>query len=303
MSRKVRVSAVQLPAIVEGNGFAAKQRQNRREILAALRTAGERRSDLVLFGEYCNLHHRTWSTNTREYVADPVPGPLTRSVGALARRYKMNVAFPVFGTWKGELSSHVVLFDRTGTIIDCYQKSHPTEPEQLMGIRPGRAIPVFALDCVRLGIMTCMDIEYPEVAQVLMLRGAELLFFPHVQGTWGEVDWEIRYRARAVDTGLPVVSACYGFPEGGWSPGKAIGRTSIIGRDGLVLADVGRRIGILTMDLDLKPGRITQFYFNKAYDRTTAVMASRRPELYYDLVDPRPKELALKRIRSFRKGK
>ena len=303
MSRKVRVSAVQLPAIVEGKGFAGKQRRNRREILAALRTAGERASDLVLFGEYCNLHHRTWSANTREYVADPVPGPLTRSVGALARRFRMNVALPVFGTWKGELSSHVVLFNRTGAIIDCYQKSHPTEPEQLMGIRPGGAIPVFALDCVRLGIMTCMDIEYPEVAQVLMLRGAEMLFFPHVQGTWGEVDWEIRYRARAVDTGLPVVSTCYGFPEGGWSPGKAIGRTSIIGRDGLVLADLGRRIGILTMDLDLKPGRITQFFFNEAYDRTTAVMASRRPELYYDLVDPRPKELALKRIRSYKKGK
>jgi predicted amidohydrolase len=303
MSRKVRVSAVQLPAVIEGTGFADKQRRNRKEILATLRTAGERGSDLVLFGEYCNLHHRTWSTNTREYVPDPIPGSLTRAVGALARRYRANVALPVFGTWKGELSSHVVLFDRTGTILDCYQKSHPTEPEQLMGIRPGRALPVFALDCVRLGIMTCMDIEYPEVAQVLMLRGAEMLFFPHVQGTWGEVDWEIRYRARAVDTGLPVVSACYGYPEGAWSPGKAIGRTSIIGRDGLVLADLGRRIGILTMDLDLKPGRITQFFFNEAHDRTTAVIASRRPELYYDLVDPRPKELALKRIRSHKKGK
>jgi len=303
MSRKVRVSAVQLPAVIEGTGFADKQRRNRREILAALRTAGERASDLVLFGEYCNLHHRTWSTNTREYVADPIPGPLTRSVGALARRHTMNVALPVFGTWKGELSSHVVLFDRSGTIVDCYQKSHPTESEQRMGIRPGRALPVYTLDCVRLGIMTCMDIEYPEVAQVLMVRGAEMLFFPHVQGTWGEVDWEIRYRARAVDTGLPVVSACYGYPEGAWMPGKAIGRTSIIGRDGLVLADLGRRIGILTMDLDLKPGRITQFFFNEAHDRTTAVIASRRPELYYDLVDPRPKELALKRIRLHKKGK
>jgi predicted amidohydrolase len=303
MSRKIRVSAVQLPADMKGTGFADKQRRNRKEILANLRAAGERKSDLVLFGEYCNLHHRTWSTDTRQYVPDAIPGQLTRAVGALARRYKMNVALPVFGTWKGELSSYVVLLDRTGTILDCYQKTHPTEPEQLMGIRPGRALPVFVLDCVRLGIMTCMDIEYPEVAQVLMLRGAEMLFFPHVQGTWGEVDWEIRYRARAVDTGLPVVSACYGFPEGAWSPGKAIGRTSIIGRDGLVLADLGRRIGILTMDLDLKPGRITQFFFNEPHDRTTAVIASRRPELYYDLVDPRPKELALKRIRGFKKGK
>ena len=133
--------------------------------------------------------------------------------------------------------------------------------------------------------MTCMDIEYPEVAQVLMLRGAEILLFPHVQGSWGEVDWEIRYRARAIDTGLYAVSACYGYANGEWMPGKMIGRTSVIRRDGLVLADIGRTTGVLTVDLDLSQGRVTQFYFDRALDRTLAVTASRRPELYADLSD------------------
>lgn len=285
MTHIVRVSAVQLPAFPQGKTFAGRQEKNLRSIRESLSVAGKRRSDLVLFGEYANLSHRTWSDNRREYPPEPVPGPLTRIIGAAAKKHRMNVAFPLFGTWKGELSSYVVLFDRKGTITGCYQKAHPTEGEQRAGIRPGKDLPVFELDCAKVGIMTCMDIEYPEVAQVLMLRGAEILLFPHVQGSWGEVDWEIRYRARAIDTGLYAVSACYGYGNGEWMPGKMIGRTSVIGRDGLVLADIGRTTGVLTADLDLSQGRVTQFYFDRALDRTLAVTASRRPELYGDLSD------------------
>lgn len=296
MKKMVRISAAQLPTVIEGASFEEKQRKNLGQILEMLELAGERKSDLVLFGEYANLHHRTWSENQKEYIPDPIPGPFTKAVAVLAGRLRMNVALPMFGTYKGVLSSWVVLFNRTGTIVGCYQKSHPTKPEQGIGIMPGNDLTVYKLDCASIGIMTCMDIEYPEVAQVLMLRGADLLLFPHVQGSWGEVDWEIRYRARAVDTGLPVVSACYGYPEGAWMPGKMIGRSSVIGRDGLVLADMGRSVGLLTYDLDLSAKRITSFYFDEKHDRTLAVTASRRPELYGDLVEEKAKKKALKEI-------
>ena len=303
MKKNVRISAAQLSTVIEGASFEEKQRKNLGQILEMLKLAGERTSDLVLFGEYANLHHRTWSDDKTEYVSDPIPGAFTIAVADCARRFKMNVAIPMFGTHKGELSSYVVLFNRSGKITGCYQKAHPTIPEQGAGIKPGKDLTVYKLDCANIGIMTCMDVEYQEVAQVLMLRGADLLLFPHVQGSLGEVDWEIRYRARAVDTGLPVVSACYGYPEGEWMPGKMIGRSSVIGRDGLILADMGRKIGLLTYDLDLEAKRITHFYFNEKYDRTLAVTASRRPELYGELVGEKAKKKALlviekKKVRS-----
>jgi predicted amidohydrolase len=297
MKRIIRVSAVQMPTVIDGASFKARQRENSRILRAMLRTAGERGSDLVLFGEYANLSHRTWKKDRREYVPDPIPGALTRSVGLLARRYRMNVALPVFGSISGVLSSYVVLFNRRGQLCGCYQKAHPTISEQRIGIRPGDSLPVFPLDGVTVGIMTCMDIEYPEVAQVLMLKGAEILLFPHVQGSWGEVDWEVRYRARAIDTGLYVVSACYGYPEGEWMPGKMIGRSSVIGRDGLILADIGRGIGIVTVDLDLETKRKTEFFFPVKLDRTLAVTASRRPEIYHDLVNDTYGRRALARVR------
>ncbi len=298
MPQIVRISTVQLATVIEGRSFKDKQAKNRQHIFEMLKIAGERASDLVLFGEYANLSHRMWSSNKKEYVPDPIPGELSRAVARYAKKYKMNVALPLFATFRSVLSSWVVLLNRQGDIIDCYQKTHPTISEQSIGIQAGNDLPVYELDFGKVGIMTCMDIEYPEVAQILMLRGAEILLFPHVQGSWGEVDWEIRYRARAVDTGLYVVSACYGYPEGQWMPGMMIGRSGIIGRDGLILADIGRSIGVLTLDVDLDQKRVTQFFFNEKYDRTLAVTASRRPEIYGDLVEASYKEKALRRTKT-----
>lgn len=298
MPRIVRISTVQLATVIAGRSFKDKQTKNRQHIQAMLKIAGARQSDLVLCGEYTNLHHRTWSSDKREYVADPIPGEFTRMVARYAKKYHMNIAMPMFGIYRGVLSSWVVLFNRAGKIIGCYQKSHPTAPEQSIGIQAGNDLAVYEFDFGKIGIMTCMDIEYPEVAQILMLRGAELLLFPHVQGSWGEVDWEIRYRARAVDTGLYVVSACYGYPDGQWMPGMMIGRSGIVGRDGLILADIGRSIGVLTHDIDLAQKRVTQFYFHEKHDRTLAVAASRRPEIYGDLVDASLKKSALQKITS-----
>lgn len=297
MSRFIRLSLAQLSTIIPGRSFSDKQKKNRRHIQAQLKIAGTRQSDLVLFGEYANLYHRTWSSDKREYVPDPIPGDFTRAVARDAKKYQMNVAMPMFGIYQGVLSSWVVLFNRAGKIIGCYQKTHPTQPEQNNGIQAGNDLTVYELDFGKVGIMTCMDIEYPEVAQILMLRGAEILLFPHVQGSWGEVDWEIRYRARAVDTGLYVASACYGYPDGQWMPGMMIGRSSIVGRDGLIIADIGRSIGVLTHDLDLAQKRVTQFFFNEKYDRTLAVTASRRPEIYGDLVESVYKEKVLQKLK------
>jgi len=82
-----------------------------------------------------------------------------------------------------------------------------------------------------------------------------------------------------------------------------IGRTSVIGRDGLVLADLGRSIGVLTIDLDLANRRVTPFYFNTPMDRTLAVIASRRPELYRDLADESYQLLARNVVRKMHRKK
>lgn len=293
MARPVRISCVQLPTVLPGRSTGAKLKENNRLIRASLKIAGERKSDLVLLAEYGNLSHRGTSARRSDFRPDPIPGPFTTMVGAMAKKYRMNVALPMLGAYRGRAGSYVVLMDRKGNIAGIYLKSHPTEPEQGFGMKAGDELPVFSLDCARVGIMICMDIEYPEVAQALMLGGAEILLFPHVQASWGEEDWEVRMRARAIDTGSYLASSCYGYPDGEWMPGKMIGRSGVIGPDGLILADIGRSIGVITRDIDLDERRITHFYFNEHLPRAAAVKASRRPELYGSLVNTDLKRRAL----------
>lgn len=58
----------------------------------------------------------------------------------------------------------MVLFNCAGKIAGCYEKAHTTEPEQRLGMQIGNELAVFKLDFGTVGIMTRMDIEYPEVA-------------------------------------------------------------------------------------------------------------------------------------------
>jgi predicted amidohydrolase len=296
MSRIVRVSTVQLPAVVQAESQTQKNEHNKQSIRLMLEEAGKRKSDIVLFGEYANLFHRSVSSDPHEYIAEDIPGEYAGIAAGYAREYSMNILLPVFGRYSGVVSSYVMMIGRSGELTGCYRKAHVTEAEQRLGMVPGNDLPVFDLDCCRIGCMVCMDIEYPEVAQILMLKQAEILFFPHVQNSWGEIDWEIRYRARAIDTGLYVVSACYGYPDGVWDASKMIGRSGFIGRDGLIIAECGRGIGIVTADLDLGARRLTEFYFARKLDRTLAVQASRRPELYGTLADPQYRDGALSRL-------
>jgi predicted amidohydrolase len=296
-NRIVRVSTIQLPAVVDGAAIEEKSQNNMKQIREMLLTAGERKSDLVLLGEYSNLFHRSASTDPALYPPEEIPGGTTNIVAEIAKEFRMNVVFPMFGSFDGKISSYAVIIDRNGSVAGCYRKTHVTEQEQHLGMVPGDTLPVYHLDCCTIGCMTCMDIEYPEVAQILMLQGAEVLLFPHVQASWGEVDWEIRYRARAIDTGLYLVSSSYGYGDGTWLPGMLIGRSGIVGRDGLTIADAGRQIGVITTDIDIASRRITEFYFSEKLDRTLAIMASRRPELYQILSEPNTKINALKNLR------
>ncbi|UCH33229.1 MAG: carbon-nitrogen hydrolase family protein [Armatimonadota bacterium] len=294
MSRVITVTAIQLPAAKAGETPHEIKEHNLRRIDEGLAIAGERGSDVAIFGEYANARHLPLDNGRAREFADEVPGAVTERIAESARRHNMNILAPLVGLCDGKLRNVTVLIGRDGIIVGQYYKAHLPLPEAEWGFEAGDDIPVFDMDFGRVGVMTCMDIEYPEHALVLMLRGAEMIFFPHVQGSWGEIDWEIRYRARAVDTGLYIVSACYGVEKDEpWRPGMMIGRSSVIGPDGTIMADAGRWAGVLTTQIDLDRRRISDFHFARLCERTLAIKASRRPDLYGELVQYASRDAAL----------
>lgn len=82
---------------------------------------------------------------------------------------------------RGRVFNACLLFDRDGQLVGRYDKNHLYTPElwSPASPSPGRAIPVFKTDFGTVGILICYDSWFPDVAELLALKGAEIILFPN----------------------------------------------------------------------------------------------------------------------------
>jgi len=108
--------------------------------------------------------------------AEPIPGPTTQAAAVLAQRHRMYVICPIREQAGKEQFNTAVLIDRQGRVAGKYRKVYVFWGE---GLVPGRdGVGVFDTDFGRIAILTCFDINFPEMWQQAELRGAEIVFWP-----------------------------------------------------------------------------------------------------------------------------
>jgi predicted amidohydrolase len=86
-------------------------------------------------------------------------------------------------------------------------KLHITPNERSeYGIRPGHGLRIFDTGHARIAILVCYDIEFPELARILTLAGAEVMFVPFSTDE-RKAYLRVRYtsQARAVENMVYVV--------------------------------------------------------------------------------------------------
>ncbi|HEX5416466.1 MAG TPA: carbon-nitrogen hydrolase family protein [Chloroflexota bacterium] len=285
--RTVRIATYQLPAEVTGQTPGEIKESLVENLLGGLREAGQAGADLVCFGETCTTYHVRATPDDRAIFEDALDGPTTRRVRELAATYKMNVALPIAAYWRGRLGNLVVLIDRGGEVAGGYAKVHPTRGERAHGIVPGDDFPVVSLDFGKVGAFICHDLSFVESARVLALRGAEVLVWPNLWSGWGEELCEAVIKSRAIDNGCWLVRVGYGYPpDRAWRPGMQLGRSGVIGPDGVALSSRGRGIGLSVATVDLDAERIAHsFTFGDEAPYRYDMLADRRPDAYGTLVD------------------
>jgi predicted amidohydrolase len=219
---------------------------------------------------------------------EPLPdGPTARWCAALARHHRLHLIAPLIGRFEGAPRNTACWFDAQGRFAGAYAKVHLTTPELESGLVPGDAWPVFAIPCraagiVRAGVFICFDLNFPEAARLLALGGAELLFHPTVYSMYGETGWEAVLRARAIDNCVYLCVVNHGIRDGEpWMPGMSLGRSGVVGPDGLTLAETGRYAGVATATLDLARRRVVRsFGVAGEADFRHELWRHRRPETY-----------------------
>jgi predicted amidohydrolase len=209
-------------------------------------------------------------------------------VQGMASGHTMHVILPMLARVDGDVRNVALVIDPRGAIVGRYDKVHPTRSELGNGVVAGSDFPVFDLAFGRVGICICHDISFPESTRVLGIRGAEVIVWPHWWSGWGEELCMAVIRSRAIDNGAWLVQASFGVEEGrAWRPGMIIGRSGVIGPDGLILSNAGRYVGMSVVSIDLDRPRIAHSWtWSEDDDFRQSFMADRRPDAYAPLADP-----------------
>jgi predicted amidohydrolase len=132
-------------------------------------------AELVLFPELVIHGHCT--PNTWQ-LAEPVPdGPSVTRLVQIARRHRLIVCAGMSEKERDIVYNTQVLVGPEG-YIGKQRKLHLSRDE-VFYYKGGRDIVVFDVGSCKVGIVICYDNQFPEIARVLALRGAEIILMPH----------------------------------------------------------------------------------------------------------------------------
>jgi N-carbamoylputrescine amidase len=115
--------------------------------------------------------------------AEPIPGPTSEAVGALAAATGMVVIAPIYEEEQpGVLYNTAVVFDADGRYLGKYRKNHIPQVRgfwEKFYFRPGNlGYPVFHTAVGPIGVYICYDRHFPEGWRALGLAGARIVFNP-----------------------------------------------------------------------------------------------------------------------------
>lgn len=209
-------------------------------------------------------------------VAEPVPGPLSRALSALAESEGIIIlaGMAEVGGDGALYVSHLVAIP--GRDVAVYRKLHMAPPERSL-FAQGEAAPVFDAAGVRFGVQLCYDAHFPELSTLMAQDGADLILVPHASPRGSAEDkyhsWMRHLPARAFDNSLFVVAVNQigASPKGLTYPGVALA----VDPSGRLLGrELREREGLLVVDLPAAAlervrGHKMRFFF-----------PNRRPQLY-----------------------
>ncbi|RLD32745.1 MAG: hypothetical protein DRI73_06590 [Bacteroidetes bacterium] len=182
---------------------------NLNQFAELLSVAANKKADIVCLPEAITL---VGTDKSYIEVSETVPGPTTDFLGKIAKENNMYIVAGILERDGHAVYNTAILLDRGGKLAGKYRKVALPREEIEGGVAPGSSIPVFDTDFGRIGIMICWDVFFPEVARMLAVQGAEVVFLP----IWGGN--LTLAKARAIENQVYLVSSTYDMKTGVFNP-------------------------------------------------------------------------------------
>jgi len=242
--------------------------ENVKKALAGVRDVARRGAQVVCLQElFASAYFCQVEDAALFDLAEPIPGPTSEAVGALAKELGVVVVTSLFEKRApGVYHNTVIVLGTAGENLGVYRKMHiPDDPSyyEKFYFTPGDlgfvALPTpFA----KIGPLICWDQWYPEAARLTALKGAQILFYPTAIG-WHPSEkaefgasqlaaWQTIQKSHAIANGVFVAAVNRVGHEGPSSGGLDFwGHSFVCDPFGVVLAEAGEGEETLVVECDL----------------------------------------------------
>ncbi|WP_121662052.1 carbon-nitrogen hydrolase family protein [Metabacillus litoralis] len=144
-----------------------------------------------------------------------------------------------------------IYIDSSGKIKGKYRKTHLFHTESNYFTK-GQDYHVFDTQWGKVGIMICYDLEFPEVARLLRMKGADFICVPTANMKPYEKYQEVYVKSRAMENEIPVIICNRIGQEGNLD---FFGNSMVVDHEGQVLMDVKGNESLQTCRLTLSNNR------------------------------------------------
>lgn len=238
----------------------ASSAQSVEEFCRRIQESASLRPDIVCLPEGITL---IGTGKSVAQVSEPLRGPTSKRLGREAKKLGCYIVAGIYEREGAAIYNTALLIGRDGQVAGSYRKTHLPREEAEAGLSPGSEYPVFETDFGRVGLLICWDVQFPEPARALALRGAEVILLP----IWGGS--EELTRARAIENHVFLISSSYDM------------RSMVLDPTGQVLAEATKDKPLALAELHLDRA-IVQPWLGNMKPRT---QQERRPDLQ---VEPQP---------------
>jgi len=208
-------------------------------------------------------------------LAEPADGPSAAAVAKIAGDLGVAVLYGYPERAGDRVFNSAILIHPTRGAIANYRKTHLYGKEEKRLFAPGDDLVMAELDGLKVGILICYDVEFPEAARALALAGAELIAAPTALIEPFDIVSRMLVPARAFENQVYVAYAGMCGREGDLG---YCGLSCIVGPDGRDLARADTRPALLMADIDpaaSSRGRQTNPYLSDRRDKLYATPVKR----------------------------
>ncbi|MFF9351135.1 carbon-nitrogen hydrolase family protein [Streptomyces sp. NPDC014734] len=233
-------------ALLQSSGRPGRVDENIEALDGAARRADEAGARLLVCPELFLTGYAIGADVAR--LAEPADGPSAEAVAAIAARHGLAILYGYPERAGERIFNAARLVGPDGAELANYRKTHLFGDFEQKWFTPGEQPVVRAeLDGVRIGILICYDVEFPENVRAHALAGTDLLLVPTALMHPFPFVAESLVPVRAFENQMYVAYTNRTGPEG---PFEFVGLSCLAGPDGAVRARAGRGEELIVGEVD-----------------------------------------------------